>query len=187
MLEVLCLLQKAFPPETFSFGCKREPKQKGSIQKIQVAALEDFFVFRRLIGPSAAAAAAPRRGADLRLMLALSAARQPQADSSNMTFTATPPPREKANQENPQIFLICKYKNNSSAIIATATTAACGRNREELLGPWPAGCKARSRAVADAGCHNSSKANAAAIPNHCCSVYTSHPPCARMKPTNQRR
>ena len=47
-------------------------------------------------------------------MLALSAARQPQADSSNMPFTATTPPREKANQENPQIFLICKYKNNFS-------------------------------------------------------------------------
>ena len=36
-------------------------------------------------------------------------------------------------------------------------------------------------------CPNSSRANAAAIPNRCCSVYTSHPPCARMKPTNQRR
>ena len=36
-------------------------------------------------------------------------------------------------------------------------------------------------------CPNSSKANAAAIPNRCCSVYTSHSPCARMKPTNQRR
>jgi len=57
--------------------------------------------------------------------------------------------REKANQENPQIFLICEYKNNPSDIIA--------------------------------------KANAAAILNRCCSVYTSHPPCARMKPTNQRR
>ncbi|MFV8820342.1 hypothetical protein [Faecalibacterium sp. 9] len=90
-----------------------------------------------------------RVGAGLRLMLALSATRQPQADSSNMPFTATTPPREKANQENPQIFLICKYKNNFSAIIA--------------------------------------KANAAAIPNRCCSVYTSHLPCARMKPTNQRR
>ena len=55
-----------------------------------------------------------RVGAGLRLMLALSAARQPQADSSNMPFTATTPPREKANQENPQIFLICKYKNNFS-------------------------------------------------------------------------
>ena len=36
-------------------------------------------------------------------------------------------PCEKANQENPQIFLICKYKNNFSAIIAVATTAACGQ------------------------------------------------------------
>lgn len=40
---------------------------------------------------------------------------------------------------------------------ATTTTAACGRNREELLGPWPAGCKAHSRAVAYAGSHNPSR------------------------------
>ena len=33
-------------------------------------------------------------------------------------------------------------------------TAASGRNRELLLGQWPAGCKARSRADAAAGCHN---------------------------------
>ena len=37
---------------------------------------------------------------------------------------------------------------------ATVTTAACGGNREELLGPRPAGCKARSRAEADAGSRN---------------------------------
>ena len=59
------------------------------------------------------------------------------------------PSREKADQKSPQAFLICRYKNIFSAIIA--------------------------------------KANAAAIPNRCCSVYTSHLPCARMKPTNQRR
>lgn len=34
---------------------------------------------------------------------------------------------------------------------ATATTAACGRSREELLGPRPAGCK---RSEADAGSRN---------------------------------
>ena len=37
---------------------------------------------------------------------------------------------------------------------ATATTAACGGNREKLLGPRPAGCKARARAEADAGSRN---------------------------------
>lgn len=37
---------------------------------------------------------------------------------------------------------------------ATAMTTACGRNREELLGPRPAGCKARARAEADAGSRN---------------------------------
>ena len=87
-------------------------------------------MFRQLIGPSAPAAAAPRRGAGLRLMLALSAARQPQADSSNMPFTATTPPREKANQENPQISLICKYKNNFSAIISQSER---GGNSKSLL------------------------------------------------------
>ena len=40
---------------------------------------------------------------------------------------------------------------------ATATTAASGGNREELLGQRPAGCKARSRAAADAGSRNPSK------------------------------
>ena len=37
---------------------------------------------------------------------------------------------------------------------ATATTAACGGNREELLGPRPAGCKARARHEMDAGSRN---------------------------------
>ena len=83
------------------------PKQFGSIQKIQVAALEDFLC---------------------------------SAD-----FEVPQPLRRQL----PTGELICKYKNNSSAIIA--------------------------------------KANAAAMQNRCCSVYTSHPPCARMKPTNQRR
>ena len=63
--RVLCLLQKTLPPDTFSFACQKRtrkapatfeareartrgcsplvtPKQKGSIQKIQVAPLEDF-------------------------------------------------------------------------------------------------------------------------------------------------
>ena len=77
-----------------------------------------FFVFRRLIGPSAAAAAAPRRGADLRLTLVLSAA------------CRCDPSREKADQENPQIFLICKYKNNFSAIISQSER---GGNSKSLL------------------------------------------------------
>ena len=37
---------------------------------------------------------------------------------------------------------------------ATAVTAACGGNRKLLLGQRPAGCKARSRADASAGCRN---------------------------------
>ena len=68
------------------------------------------------------------------------------------------PTRENGIPERPQTLRYAENINNSSADDATATTAACGRSREELLGPWPAGCKARSRAVAAAGCHNSSKA-----------------------------
>ncbi len=37
---------------------------------------------------------------------------------------------------------------------ATTTTAACGRNREELLGQRPARRECRPRHEADAGCHN---------------------------------
>ena len=40
------------------------------------------------------------------------------------------PSREKANQENPQIFLICKYKNNFSAIISQSER---GGNSKSLL------------------------------------------------------
>ena len=50
-----------------------------------------------------------------------------------------------------------KMRLERSAERATATTAACGGNREELLGQRPAGCKARSRAAADAGSRNPSK------------------------------
>ena len=148
---------KALPPGTFSFACQKRtrkapatfeareartrgcsplvtPKQKGSIQKIQVAPLEDFlccadFESLRDGGTPTAADAASRY------------------DLS----------RENAMPGGPQTARHCSIINNSSAD-ATATTAACGRSREELLGPWPAGCKARSRAVAAAGCHNSSKA-----------------------------
>ena len=157
MDQVSCLLQKALPPGTFSFACQKRtrkapatfeareartrgcsplvtPKQKGSIQKIQVAPLEDFlccadFESLRDGGTPTAADAASRY------------------DLS----------RENAMPGGPQTARHCSIINNSSAD-ATATTAACGRSREELLGPWPAGCKARSRAVAAAGCHNSSKA-----------------------------
>ena len=41
-------------------------------------------------------------------------------------------------------------------LFATATTAACGGYREELLGQRPAGCECRPRHEADAGCRNPS-------------------------------
>ena len=194
--QVSCLLQKALPPDTFSFACQKRtrkapatfeareaagcgslrllraldgtrilqaaaptappcfghwprssplqtkgcsplvtPKQKGSIQKIQVAPLEDFLCY-----------------ADLQ---SLRDGDTPTAANAVCRYGLS---RENAMPGGPQTARHCSIINNSSAEYATATTAACGRSREELLGPWPAGCKARSRAVAAAGCHNSSRA-----------------------------
>ena len=45
----------------------------------------------------------------------------------------------------------CAPKVDLQLFAATATTAACGRSREELLGPRPAGCK---QSAADAGSRN---------------------------------
>ena len=47
-------------------------------------------------------------------------------------------------------------KGASSPLFATATTAASGGYREELLGQRPAGCECRPRHEADAGCRNPS-------------------------------
>ena len=47
-------------------------------------------------------------------------------------------------------------KGASSPLFATATTAASGGCREELLGQRPAGCECRPRHDADAGCRNPS-------------------------------
>ena len=45
----------------------------------------------------------------------------------------------------------CRPAVDLQMFAATATTAACGRSREELLGPRPAGCK---QSAADAGSRN---------------------------------
>ena len=47
-------------------------------------------------------------------------------------------------------------KGASNPLFATATTAASGGYREELLGQRPAGCECRPRHEADAGCRNPS-------------------------------
>ena len=73
-------------------------------------------------------------------------------------------------------------KNGISAVIATATTAACGRSREELLGPWPAGCKAHSRAVAYAGSHNPSRGEGCPEGERGESKHPSHPLAQRSDP-----
>ena len=78
--------------------------------------------------------------------------------------------REKVSPKRPQSFRRYKYKNiisSNDGQSATATTAASGRNREELLGQRSVRCERRSRRKADAGCRNPSAAaifNRAALP-----------------------
>ena len=50
---------------------------------------------------------------------------------------------------------------------ATTTTAACGRNREELLGPRPARRECRPRHEADAGCRNPELLNEVKLRGRC--------------------
>ena len=52
--------------------------------------------------------------------------------------------------------LLRGLKGASSPFLATATTAACGGNREELLGPRSAGHECRPRHKVDAGYRNPS-------------------------------
>ena len=52
--------------------------------------------------------------------------------------------------------LLRGLKGASSPFLATATTAACGGNREELLGPRSAGHECRPRHEVDAGYRNPS-------------------------------
>ena len=52
--------------------------------------------------------------------------------------------------------LLRGLKGASSPFLATATTAACGGNREELLGPRSAGHECRPRHEVDAGHRNPS-------------------------------
>ena len=69
----------------------------GSIQKIQVASLKDFLCCADFKAPQSLCDSSPQG-----------------SERQQMQLLATAPSREKANQENPQIFLICKYKNNFS-------------------------------------------------------------------------
>ena len=78
----------------------------GSIQKIQVAPLEDFCV---------TPICSRLRDEPYGQVYALSAARQLQADSSNMPFPVTTLSREKVNPKSSQAFRIYKLKNNFSS------------------------------------------------------------------------
>ena len=120
-------------------------------QKIQVAPLKDFLCYADLQSLA-------RRNVRATAYFHADANAPAGSQRQHMPFAVTTFPVKtqcRAVRRPPGIALL--YINNSSAD-ATATTAACGRSREELLGPWPAGCKARSRAVVAAGCHNSSRA-----------------------------
>ncbi|HAQ96710.1 MAG TPA: hypothetical protein DCR92_05575 [Faecalibacterium sp.] len=108
--RLFCLLQEASPPDTFSFACQKRtrkapatfearearikgctpliiPKQLGSIQKIQVAALKDFLCC-----------------ADLKSL------RDDRRPTATYAVCRYDPSCEKVNQKNPQIFLIYKLK-----------------------------------------------------------------------------
>ena len=58
---------------------------------------------------------------------------------------------DRSHFQNTNINIKISAENGQSA---TATTAACGRNREELLGPRPARCECRPRHEAAAGSRN---------------------------------
>ena len=60
---------------------------------------------------------------------------------------------DRSHFQNTNINIKISAENGQSA---TATTAACGRNREELLGQRPAGCETLPRAEAAAGSRNPS-------------------------------
>ena len=130
--EILLLLQKASPPDTFSFACQKRtrkapatfeareartrgcsplvtPKQLGSIQKIQVAALKDFLCCADFKAPQPLRRQLPAGERGLNITFALSAARMlPQgASAGNTPLTATTPSREKANKPAPQGWLVC--------------------------------------------------------------------------------
>ncbi len=119
--EILRLLQRALPPDTFSFACQKRtrkapatfeareartrgcsplvtPMLLGSIQKIQVAPLKDFLCCADFKAPQSLRDSSPQG-----------------SERQQMQLLATAPSREKANQEDPQIFLICNIKNNFSA------------------------------------------------------------------------
>ena len=89
------------------------PKEMGSIQKIQVAPLEDFCV---------TPICSRLRDEPYGQVYALSAARQLQADSSNMPFSVTTLSREKVNSKSPQAFRIYKFKKYISAEHAQSET-----------------------------------------------------------------
>ena len=129
--EILLLLQKASPPDTFSFACQKRtrkapatfeareartrgcsplvtPKLLGSIQKIQVAPLKDFLCcanFESLARRNIRATAYFHADAN-----APAGSQRQQIPSAVTALTV-----KKANQEDQLIFLICNIKNNFSA------------------------------------------------------------------------
>ena len=100
---------RSLPLQTRGCSPLVTPKQLGSIQKIQVAALKDFLCCADFKAPQPLRRQLPAGERGLNITFALSAARMlPQgASAGNTPLTATTPSREKANKPAPQGWLVC--------------------------------------------------------------------------------
>ena len=100
---------RSSPLQTRGYSPLVTPKQLGSIQKIQVAALKDFLCCADFKAPQPLRRQLPAGERGLNITFALSAARMlPQgASAGNTPLTATTPSREKANKPAPQGWLVC--------------------------------------------------------------------------------
>jgi len=98
--EILLLLQKASPPDTFSFACqKRTRKAPATFEAREAAGCGSLRLLRALDGTRILQAAAPTAPPCF--------GRRPTAAYAVCRYD---PSREKVNQKNPQIFLIYKLK-----------------------------------------------------------------------------
>ena len=97
---------RSSPLQTKGYSPLIIPKQMGSIQKIQVALLEDFFVFRRF----RVAYATNRAGKLVRYLPCECSRREPAQAKCRLPLR---PSREKANKPAPQDWLVCKIIKQS--------------------------------------------------------------------------
>ena len=134
------------------YNLKCPPLRSGHLQRKNIlifAKPENLRIFRF---------AFHRKGRTGHQHLLLSACRPSRSDSKSAEAENTVKKSSRRTGVNLQYFRLepssLGLSRASSPFFATTTTAACGRNREELLGQWPAGCETRPRVEADTGCHN---------------------------------